>query len=578
MTSNLTITLDNVKYTASLADAVANGMPITWLSGAVANEWIASVPLKTAAGATHPLLNARFAVRWYNELSKQARVEVVVENNKTFQAGARNLTYDVNVDVGGRSVYAKNGLTQYHHSRWHQYAWWDAARQPAVNIQHNTAYLIATKAVPNYDQSIVIPESELVGLGNAIDANNTGPTTIGPVLAYMGTTGGRGDIGPLPGWSVDYLLSMDKRAKDAMMAAADGSGSWSMHYRDEKTDYPVRADNEANKRLTTHPNAANYGPLPVPRCANNDWSLCTSPYAEDTSHQPSLVYLPYLVTGDYYYLEELQFWAAWNPLGTEPTWSGEGNGLVRWDQVRGQAWSLRTLGHVAYITPDANPMKAYFTKQVDANLDFYNATYVAGNPNNLGMYDGSGAYAFEITEEKTWQDDYLTWAFGYLAELGFSKATPILQWKAKFPVGRMTDPGFCWIQAGTYSLKMRDNNSSPRYNSFAEMYRANFGFDNITNDDGGIISIPVGMSYQNMDCGSQQQADYLALINRKAWPRGRMTGYADSGIGYSTNMQPALAVAANSGIPKAREAWALFDSRAAKPDFRYSPTFAIIPR
>ena len=27
----------------------------------------------------------------------------------------------------------------------------------------------------------------------------------------------------------------------------------------------------------------------------------------------------------------------------------DGEGLVRWMQVRGQAWSLRTLGHAAYI-------------------------------------------------------------------------------------------------------------------------------------------------------------------------------------------------------------------------------------
>jgi len=578
LTSNVTITVDKVKYTASLAEAVAKEAQINWLSGTIANEWIASVPLKNEAGIAHPLLTARFAVRWYNGLTRQARVEVVVENNKTFAAGARNLTYDVNVEVAGRSVYRQNNLTHYHHARWHQYAWWDASREPAINIQHNTAYLIASKAVSNYDQNLVIPESALASLGNSINPSNTGPMKIGPVLAYMGTTGGRGDIGPLPGWSVNYLLTMDKRAKDVMMAAAEGSASWSVHYRDEKTNYPVRTDNDANKRISTHGNLSNYGPLPVPRCANNDWNLCSSPYGDDTAHQPSLVYLPYLVTGEYYYLEELQFWAAWNPLGTDPNYSGLGQGLVRWQQVRGQAWSLRTLGHTAYITPDADPMKSYFTKQLDANLDFYSNTYVVGNPNNLGMYDGSGSYAFEITEEKTWQDDFLTWSFGYLSELGFTKALPILQWKAKFPVGRMTAPGFCWIQAGIYSMKMRENNNSPKYDSFADMYKGNFGYDNIANDDGGFVTVPSGTSYQNMECGSQQQADYLGLINRKSWPRGRMAGYADSGEGYPANMQPALAVAATSGIPNAAQAWATYDSRAAKPDFRYSPQFAIVPR
>ena len=82
---------------------------------------------------------------------------------------------------------------------------------------------------------------------------------IGPLTAYMPTAGGRHDIGPLPGFSVLYLLSMDARARAAMMAAADGSGSWSIHYRDDNTGYPVRTDNAANKGISTHNNLAHRG-------------------------------------------------------------------------------------------------------------------------------------------------------------------------------------------------------------------------------------------------------------------------------------------------------------------------------
>jgi hypothetical protein len=580
LTSNVAITLNNVKYTASLNDALSSSTPVTWLSGNVANETIISAPLKDPAGAAHPLLTARFAVRWYSALPKQARVEVVVENNKTFTAGARNLTYDV---AGGRSVYAKTGLTHYHHARWHTIAWWDLAHQPAIYLKHNTAYLIASKAVPNYDQTIVPGERALADLASSLTPATTGPMTIGPVTAFMGTTGGRGDIGPLPGWSVLYLLSMDKRAYDAMMAAADGSGSWSMHFRDENTGYPLRTDNEANKRITTHPNANTWGPLPVPRCANNDFSLCATPYADDTAHQPSLVFLPYLVTGDYYYLEELQFWAAQNPLATDPNDSGLGQGLVRWQQLRGQAWSLRTLGQTAYITPDAHPLKTYFTNQLDANLTFYNNTYVVGNPNKLGVYDGSGQGAFYVSNSSPWQDDFLTWSFGYLTELGFGKAAPILQWKAKYSVGRMTAPGYCWIQGAPYSLKFRDSDATPVYQSFAELYSANYKNDNIYNENGGLVPPPAGMNYLDLPCASDAQSAYFAYINNYAaggwvWATGRMTGYADSPVGNPAIMQIALAVAKNSGIPNAADAWTIFSKRAVKADYSNAPQFDIVPR
>ena len=576
--SKVTITLDNVQYTASLADALAAGNPMNWLSGTVANEWIMAAPLKNAAGVAHPLLNARFDVRWYSGLSKKAHVSVAVENDKTFTAGARNLTYDVKIDIGGRTVYTKAGLTHYHHSRWRQSAWWDAASTPAIHLQHNTAYLIASKAVSNYDQTLVPSEKELALYTTQLNDTNNGPMKIGPINPYMPATGGRNDIGPLPGFSVMYLLSQDKRAKDVMMSVAEGSASWSVHLRDEKTGYPVRTDNEANKAISTHMNLANKAPLPVPRCANNDGSLCKTPYSNDTAHQPSMAYLPYLVTGDYYYLEELHFWAATNPLETDPGNSGYGEGLVRWQQLRGQAWSLRTLGHAAYVTPDQHPLKDYFTKQLDNNLNYYHATFVVANPNQLGAYDGSGARAFSITASAPWQDDYFTWSFGYLNELGFNKALPILEWKGKYAVGRMTAPGFCWIQGAAYGLKFRDSMNTPLYSSFDEMYRANYGGTSIPNDSRLPITDPLGKLYIDQPCATQEQADWLTRADSRNWPVGRMAGYADSALGYPANMQPALAVAVTTNIPNAEQAWTTFMGRAAKPNYSAAPQFAIIPR
>jgi len=581
VTGSVALSADGVQYSATLADAlagaVAGAKATTWLAGPVANEWIVATPLKTAAGAVHPLLSATFAVRWYPGLAKQARVDVAVENTKTFTGGARNLTYDVNIEVGGRSVYAKSALTHYHHARWHQVAWWDGASAPQIHVRHNTAYLIASKAVSNYDQSVKPAESLLAGFVKELPASKTGPMTAGPIMASMGTTGGRGDIGPLPVWTVAYLLSKDQRALNSMMAAADGSGTWSIHMRDEKTGLPVRVDNDAYKNASTHMNLAKKGPLPVPRCANNNNSLCASPFKDDTAHQPSMVYLPYLLTGDYYYLEELQFWAAWNPLGTDPANSGYGKGLVRWQQVRGQGWSLRTLGHAAYITPDAHPLKDYFVKQVDNNIDYYHATYVTGNPNQLGMYDGSGAGSNKMDTSAPWQDDFFTWSFGYLAELGFDKATPILQWKSKYSVGRMTDPGFCWIEASAYHLKTRVDSKSPVYASFADLYAANFSGATVPHD-AKTITHPQGLDFRAQECGSQAQATWITQAMKRNWTLGRMSGYSDSPLGYPANMQPALAVAATSGIPNASQAWTRFTGRADKQNYSMGPQWNIVPR
>ena len=577
-TSNVTIVVDGVTYTASADQLLRTGKYTTWLAGPVATEWMVNAPLKNSAGVAHPYLNARFAMRWYPNAVKKARVELVVENVTTFTPGIRNFTYDVDFKVDGKSAYQQTGLTHLWRARWHQMAWWDGAT-PAVHLKHNIPYLLASKAVPNYDQSVTVDEGLLQSYATDLTASRIGPMKTGMAVGYMPMSGGRPDIAPLPGWTAAYLLSMDIRAKNAMMVTADGSGSFSNHYRDEATGQPVRLDNAVNRLITTHSNFLYRGPLPVPRCANDNWNLCVTPYESDVAHQPSLTYVPYLVTGDLYYLEEMQFFAAANPLGTDPGAHGYELGLVSWDQIRGQAWAMRTLGHVAYITPDDHPLKAYFTTQLNNNLDHYYKNFVVNNPNNLGAYDGTGDIMAESQQSAPWQDDFLTWSFGNLTELGFTKAKPILDWKAKFPVGRMTAPGFCWIEASAYFLTLRAVQNGPVANSFADMYKLHFGDGTHLIDDGDhILKNPQGTSYFDQPCGSQAQADWRTASGTDFWRKGQMVGYSGSNTGFPSNMQPALAVAATTGIPNAAMAWTIFNTRGVKPNYGNGPQWAIVPR
>src|SRR5262249_17524817 len=144
----------------------------------------------------------------------------------------------------------------------------------------------------------------------------------------------------------------DLRAKRVTVGHGEQSGTWPMHYRDEATGYPVSLDTYPN--MTILGGSDNWGNFPA--CGGN----CSSPYIPENAHHPSLAYVPYLITGDYYFLEELQFWANWIMFYGPQNRHGGALGLVSWDQTRGQAWGLRTLGHAAYATPDSHPMKSYF--------------------------------------------------------------------------------------------------------------------------------------------------------------------------------------------------------------------------
>jgi hypothetical protein len=556
--SSVHATINGVRYSVSADDIIKTGGAYqTWLSGAVANEWQVSAPLKSDDGVEHPHLAARFAIRWYNDI-KKARVDVTIENDWAYEPNPQNFTYDAEVLVRGTRVYSKPGLTHLHHSRWRKMFWWGGDASQAL-VKHNIGYLIASRALPNYDQSVVVPESTLADWKSSWTGAKTEPMGVGAAVAYMPGTGGRVDLGLLPGWAATYLLTMDARVKEVTLGTADLAGSWSSHFRDKNTGRPVSLMDYPYMTLagrtgdTRNPVTKQYEAFPV--CATG--ASCSTPYMSDTAHQPAFAYLPYLVTGDYYYLEELQFWTMYNVFGTNPAYRNNIEGLLNREQVRGQAWSMRTLAEAAYITPDDDRLKAHFTKILNNNLDWYNKTYTNNAAANVfGVLDMGGAVIYNSSRGiAPWQDDFFTSAIGHVAELGFSGARSLLRWKAKSPVMRMSDPGMCWIDAGMYTMNIRDTASSPFYTTMAQAWKA-------SRED----------AFTSLSCNSAEMAAYL---KQKV---GEMTGYASSTAGYPSNMQPALAYSVDAGLPNGAAAWSKFMARSIKPNYGTSPQFAIVPR
>jgi hypothetical protein len=553
--------INGTDYYASADDLFKTTKPTTWLNGPIATEWMVDAPLQTTAGVKHPHLTAHFAIRWYPGANK-ARVDVTVENNWAYEPTPQNFVYDANIVLGGTSVYSKANMTHYHHSRWRKMFWWNGT-EPQVNIKHNTAYLINSRALPNYDRSITVPEAALASLKTAWTGAITEPGAVGMANPYMPTTGGRNDIGLLPGWAVEYLLSMDKRAKMVTLGTADLAGSWSSHYRDRQSGRPISIIDYPYMTLVGNVNDAFNPKLKrseyFPVCVA---AVCKTPNSSDSAHQPNFAYLPYLVTGDYYYLEELQFWAMYDTFAGNPYYREFEKGLVQSDQVRGQAWSLRTIAEAAYITPDNHPLKSHYKSMLDSNLDWFTATYLTGTPtsnklgtNALGIITNGSSLVYDNgTGMGPWQDDFFTASMGHIAELGFSKADALLRWKTKFPIERMVGAGSCWIGGAMYTMKVRDSATSPIYSTIAQAFKAS------------------SADYTSTACASAAMAAVLKL------KVGEMFGYSSSTMGYPSNMQPALAYAVDVGGNDGKRAWAQFMARTVKPNYSGAPQFAIVPR
>jgi hypothetical protein len=556
----VSISLGGTTYTASAANLIASGNPKAWIEGPLATEWLVASPLKTAAGAIHPHLSVRFNVRAYAGLN-QARVIVIVENAWSRVANPQNYTYNVTVSVQGKGiVLSQDNLVHYRQARWCREFWW--GETPQIHIKHEKNYLQKTGSIPTYDPTITVPDSAITSDLQEFN-NNGGLMERGNIYPDMPAAGGRADIAPLPRWTAKYIISQDHRSKTATVGNSFQAGSFGVHFRDENTDLPISLD--------TYPSMTIVGsPKWFPTCGGN----CSTPYDPEPSHEPSLSYLPYLITGDHYHLEELQFWANWN-LFYGPSVSGWGHsgslGLVTWDQVRGQAWSLRTLGHAAYITPDAHPLKGYFANKLMNNIDHYNTNDLNWNP--LGYITNEPWLDYPDTIA-TWMDDFLTWTFGHLAALGIPNSFNFANFKAKFPVGRVADPAMCYILASTYWPTIAENGQYVRtWKEYKETIILNWN-----NGQGGLWGpgLPGGEQILlNATCGGQTMADVFGI---KA---GEMIGYSESPNGYPSNMQPALAVAVELGVPDAANAWTIFQNRTVKPTseggYNSNPEWAIVP-
>ncbi|MBI3900080.1 MAG: hypothetical protein HY308_17565 [Gammaproteobacteria bacterium] len=547
-------TSDGRTLTASARTLFQNKVT-RWLDGPIATEWETG-----GAIGNDPHLAVRFNVRSYAGVAGE-RVDVVIENDSTVIESPRvfttsNVTYDVDISIRGTSVYTQTGLVHYRQARWRKVfsSFTDLAPR------YDVAYLKKTGAVPNYDPTVVVSETALARWGTR--AQVVEPMKNGMIYASMPGVGGREDLGILPAWSAAYVISMDPRARQAVLAVGTSASSFPIHFRDKNTDRPIS--------LTTYPDLTIYGNSgdtkhPFPACSGD----CTNPtpaLQPDTPHQPSMAYLPYLITGDHFYLEELEFWADWNIFAYNPAYRHYALGILDHDEVRGKAWNLRTLGQVSFIAPDSDSFKNYFATMLANNLDWFPLNQAGGN--NLGIinsgleYLGGRGYA-------PWQDDFFTSAVNEVHAMGFDNAATLLAFKASSPVKRMLD--MCWITSGAYALAVRPSTTGALFQNFGEVADATYG----QNADGS--------RFVNQPCATQQMADWLNQHYREAgnttsYKAGEIVGNATDPESYTATLQAALAAAVDAKVDRANDAWSLFAKRPIKQNYSSEPQFAIVPR
>lgn len=502
-------------------------------SGPVSSEFHLAAPLvNQTTGEAHPFLTARLDSRFY-EQGKRSRTDVVLENNWAFKQNPRNIRYELTVKLKGKTLLHQPAFEHFHHARWHKALWSD---EPRYVLRHHIQDFFDSKAVHNYDLTLPISESTLDAERSNLEEARKSQITLGPMANLFIrpdflSTGGRPDNGPLSRWTVLYLLTQDQRTFESLMANTDASSTVPIHFRDEATQFPINPIEHAD--VSTHINSKTKPPV------SSDPTI----WSPDQAHQASYSYVPYLLTGDRFYLEEMMFWASWNVLNQTVANRQGALSLLEKDQIRAQAWALRSLGEAARSLPDRHPMKHVYTTMLQNNLDRYFDTYIT---KKLASPLGAITHLTGV-DTSPWQMDYFMTTMSLLAQNSDPHAQEILNWWGQFSVGRFLadDQGFCAARAPGYYWPIA---SSPGtfLTSFKEIF----------------------------------DLSYPADVGKKCSDLQIIEGYPDYHTGYVAYARGALAAAANAGVPEAKNAYTKWKAMTPLVDlaFAASPNWAIVPR
>lgn len=465
----------------------------SWISGPQMSSWIYRKPVGSDA----------HLVAWLEvRLFAGGAVEILpwIENGYLKVAAPTNKSAEYAFAIGGTERF-RAAFDLPNHCRsvltsGSRFSHWFGS-DPQIVPTHDKSYLQATRLVPAYGAAVPATAKVWSTL-----ASTYAPLQQGNYANAMGQAGYQSAIGLLPEWDVLYLVSNNPRAYAGVITNAYSAGRYGIHYRDETTQRPVRFSSYPN--LVTNGGASS-GIANNGASTKNTYTPAaqgTAPATWDTPHHPSVGFTAYLLTGRFYFMEEVQFAATLNFLknndATRKFTGGVFQSNAGANTTRGAAWAIRTLAQAACVTPDNDTaLRAEFAASMAANTDFYHATYVAQPNNPFGIVapysnykQGSGLYS-----EAAWMQDFFTAAVGYAIDLepampavSTSRLVAFFAWKAQSIIGRLggTAPTeYLFRQAGVYTMAVAPSESAnfiggtgPWYKNWGEIYAATVGTPN----------------------------------------------------------------------------------------------------
>lgn len=356
------------------------------------------------------------------------RLEVVVELGRMWipsdSPSMAHITdpYTVEIARGQKSVAKIEVPFHWWWARWR----WQSAPRPIVR---KPSTLIATSLLPPYGEM-----PEYAGQSRMRGAVYEKPMDQAGLASDWSTTGERSEIGPITEAQAEYVITGSSSSLQSLLAQAEACASAPIHWRDERTgafinfqQYPTASANEHDGRpAIPRP--------PAPRTPDDKQDRRF--FRADTAHAGALAYVPFLLTDDPYYLEELQ---ALGELGIgEAAWFRKLYklpGLAQPDQTRAFAWSMRSLFQLGVVSPEKPPRwllpKSYWRKNV-ADSRAFMQLYM-DSPARIHRYFRCFT---NIEGAPTWMSHFVSFILAWGVMLGYREWQDAYRWQIAGPMAQ----------------------------------------------------------------------------------------------------------------------------------------------
>jgi len=409
------------------------------------------------ADAVYAPLNPTYEL-WFYAGWSGVRIDYILEN--TWATHMKPQVYDwVCTSDTSFSTTEDSGSAFLHYSgtRWRVTAW-DGDVPGTMGIDRNREYLQYVGAFPNYPL-VDITANDLAQLQTDLEAGDysLGSNALWHLPLY--DPGSNPNLGLLSHYyTIFFMGGFPVAAEPYILSLGDVSGYVPdrLHVRESVLDsYYWDADSDGTAAADADDNITDNGAFgrpisihtrPTSHNGSPGWSWAADEVATgwdaDKAHQPGFNHLPYLMTGDPYYLEEMYFWASWNAWSQSPVSNDLLGRHASWglyaapgQQERGYGWSIRNNASAAYWAPDGTVEKEYYTQLVDRQIagtegfvDTHGPTYLKVTnapdsdpcPVGSGTNNGKSYNAYDSTSSDPAYSTPWCWGRGFMWNNPFS--------------------------------------------------------------------------------------------------------------------------------------------------------------